>query len=198
MDNDGSASGRPEVELHVAVLRMTSHTESPEVELKLRDFCDRIGANYRDARYALAHGMVPQGICEEPGRGKHRVFNYHQAFWLAILLKLKAAGIQPKLAAEMAKWAESVKGFAVNSGWDWRFSPFDGQYATHKQWFLELGDAQLVRIMTDANPSRQGVVDVTGWVDMQSRQGQPDSKPTVIVRIDLSQLANQLRDEAVS
>ena len=174
---------------------MTITTTSRDVELKLRDFCDRIGVKYRDARYALAHGMVPNGIHAEPGRGKHRVFNYQQAFWLAILLKLKSAGIQPKLAAEMATWAQRVKGFAVNAGWDWRFSPFDGNYATEKQWFLEVGDGQLVGIMTDAFPDREEVVDVSGWVHMETRKRKKDANPTVIVRIDLSLLANRLHDK---
>ncbi len=172
---------------------MTGNTESPEIELKLREFCSRIGANYRDARYALAHGMVPNGMRDEPGRGKHRVFNYRQAFWLAILLKLKAAGVQPRLAAEMATWSERVKGFAVNATYDWRFSPFDGKYETDQQWFLEVGDGQFVRIMTDSHPSRQGIVDVSGWVHMDAQTLRKDAKPTVIIRIDLSRLANQLR-----
>ena len=175
---------------------MTSNTEPPELELKLREFCNRVGANYRDARYALAHGMVPSGVRDDPGRGKHRVFNYHQAFWLAILLKLKAAGIQPKLAAEIATWGERVKGFAVHSMYDWRFSPFDGKYETDKQWFLEVGDGQFVRIMTDADPSRRGIVDVSGWVHMDAQTLRKDAKPTVIIRVDLSRLANQLRGKS--
>jgi hypothetical protein len=111
----------------------TSNTDSPELQLKLRALCDRIGVNYRDARYVLAHGMVPRGIDSDPGRGNHRVFNQWEAFWLAIVLKLKSAGVKPKLAAEMAGWSDRVKGLAVNLGWDRHFSPFDGQLATEKQ-----------------------------------------------------------------
>ena len=170
----------------------TSKTEAPETSLTLREFCDRIGVKYRDARYVLAHGMIPDGIDEEPGRGNHRTFNYRQSFWLAIVLKLKAAGIQPKLAADMAKWAERVKGFALNLGWDWNFSPFDGKFATEKQWYMEVGDAQFVRLLTDANPSREGVMDESGWVEMNSRKRRSAASPTVIVRIDLSSLSNLL------
>lgn len=175
---------------------MTNKTDSPELELKLCDFCDRIGVKYRDARYALAHGMVPEGIDEYPGRGNHRVFNYRQAFWLAILLKLKAAGIERSLAAEMASWAERVKGYAVNLGYDGKFSPFDGKYVTKNKWYLEVGDKKFVRILTDANPSRKGVVDISGWVHMKSGNLQQDAAPTVTVRIDLAQLSNQLHDES--
>ena len=173
----------------------TSKPDSPELQLKLRGLCDRIGANYRDARYVLAHGMIPEGADEKPGRGKHRVLGNRESFWLAIVLKLKAAGIKPKLAAEMASWSERVKGYAVNSGWDWNFSPFDGQLATEKQWCLDVGDAKFVCIRTDANPSGDGLVNETGWIDMKTRKRRDDVKPTVTVRIDLSQLSSQLLRE---
>ena len=184
-----------------AAMTATSKMESPELQLKLRAFCDRIGANYRDARYVLAHGMVPEGVKTDPGRGKHRVFGDREAFWLAILLKLKAAGIKPKLAAEMASWSERIKEFTVNSGWDWRFSPFDGRLATEKKWCLEVGDASFVRFLTTASPTRSReelvdtLVDETGWVDMNSRKLRKDVEPTVTVRIDLSLLARQLASD---
>jgi hypothetical protein len=166
--------------------------ELPGAELKLRDFCDRIGANYRDARYALAHGIVPKGIERDPGRGNHRLFDHRQAFWLAIVLKLKAAGIKPKLAAVMASWAEKIKGFTVNSGWDWTYSPFDGKLATENEWILEVGDAEFVRILTDANPSRIGIHDASGWVHIKTRKLRQDAAPIVTIRVDLSKLSNQL------
>ena len=174
-------------------MTMNTKTDIPELELKLQDFCDRIGASYRDARYALAHGMVPTGIDREPGRGKHRVFNHRQAFWLAILLKCKMAGIKTKLAEEIANWSQRISGYAQNLGWDWRFSPFQGNFDTDQQWYLEVGDATFVRIVTDANPSRQGLHDESGWVNMKSRKLQTDAEPTVVVRIDLSRLAAQLQ-----
>ena len=173
----------------------TSKTDLPELQLKLRALCDRIGENYRDARYVLAHGMVPKGVKRDPGRGKHRVFNHWEAFWLAIVLKLKSAGVKPKLAAEMAGWSQRIKGLAANFGWDWRFSPFDGQLATENQWYLEVGDAKFVRILTDANPSRDELADETGWIDMRSRKRRKDVEPTVTIRINLSRLSSQLLNE---
>ena len=154
--------------------------------------------NYRDARYVLAHGMVPEGVKTDPGRGKHRVFGDREAFWLAIVLKLKAAGIKPKLAAEMASWSERVRGFAVISGWDALFSPFDGRLVTENQWCLEVGDAKFVRLLSDATPGHEELLDVSGWVNMKSRKLCKDVEPTVTVRIDLSRLARQLTDESPS
>lgn len=174
-------------------MTMKTKTDVPKLELKLQDFCDRIGASYRDARYALAHGMVPTGIDREPGRGKHRVFNYRQAFWLAIVLKCKAAGIKPKLATEIANWSRRVSGYAQNLGWDWQFSPFLDNFVTDRQWYLDVGDARFARIVTDANPSRKGLHDESGWVEMKTGKLRKDAEPTVVVRIDLSLLGGQLQ-----
>ena len=59
--------------------------------LKLSEFCDRIQVDEREVRYALARGIVPKGMRKTPGRGHHRQFNAHQSFWMAIVLRLKAA-----------------------------------------------------------------------------------------------------------
>lgn len=66
--------------------------------IKLNSLCSRLGVSYRDARYALARGIIPKGIENEPGRGNHRVFDWNQAFHLAVVLKLKAAGMSTPLA----------------------------------------------------------------------------------------------------
>ncbi len=82
----------------------------------------------------------------------------------------------------------------MNLGWDGRFSPFDGAFDTDRQWYLEVGDAKYVRIVTDANPSRESLQDESGWVNMTNRKVQKDAQPIVVVRIDLSRLAGQLQD----
>ena len=70
--------------------------------IKLRDLCARLGVDYDEARYALARGIVPQGIDREPGRGNHRLFTPPQAYLLAIALKLKAGGVQTPHAGRLA------------------------------------------------------------------------------------------------
>ena len=45
----------------------TSKPDSPEIQLKLSALCNRIGVNYRDARYVLAHGIIPEGADKKPG-----------------------------------------------------------------------------------------------------------------------------------
>ena len=155
--------------------------------MKLQELCDRIGVPYRDARYALDRGILPKGIEADPGRGRHRLFDASQAFHLAMVLKLKAAGVHTPMAGEMAQWATRIKGIAVNAGWDHQFSPFDGRLATENKWVLEVGDGRYVRFGTDANPSHQGM-DFSGWTDMSTKKA-ADCAPVVTIRVDVSELA---------
>jgi len=172
----------------------TSHTSQSgtDFEIKLSEFCRRLDVKQRDARYVLHHGVVPDGVAEEPGQGNHRTFNAEQAFWLAIVIKLKAAGLKPRQAADIADWSKRVKDFTRNLNWDWTFSPFDGALQTDQRWLIEVGDGSCVRILTDANPSRQGLHDETGWVSLSSRKKTADFIPVVIIQVNLSQLAGFL------
>src|SRR4051794_24972461 len=101
----------------------TSPTEQPDL-IQLRDLCRRLGVAYRDARYVCERDWLPQGVAREPGRGNHRELTAAQAMWLGVVLKLKAAGVKTPLAAQVAGFAERVRGLTRNLGWDWRFSPF--------------------------------------------------------------------------
>lgn len=174
----------------------TSHTTQSGTgfKIKLSEFCRLLDVKQRDVRYVLHHGMVPAGVAEVPGQGNHRTFNAEQAVWLAIVIKLKAAGVKPRQAAEIADWSKRVKGFTRNLNWDGTFSPFDGAFHTDQQWLIEVGDASCVRILTDANPSRRGLQDETGWVSISSRKKTEGFTPVVTIQVNLSQLADFLRD----
>ena len=165
--------------------------------LKLSEFCDRIQVDEREVRYALARGIIPKGIRKAPGRGRHRQFDARQSFWMSLVLRLKAAGIKTPLAGEIAKWSERVKGYAVNLGWDWKFSPFDGQLRTEKKWVLEVGDAKYVRILTDACPTRTTTesLEATDWVRMTTKKIEASANPIVVVQVNLSELARLLLGE---
>lgn len=159
--------------------------------IKLKDLCDRLAVDYDAARYTLARGILPKGVQGGPGRGNHRLFNHAQAFHLAVVLKLKAAGITTTVAGRISEWSRHVQGISCNRGWDPRFAPFAGKLQTDRQWFLEVGDAQYARIVTDANPSKTGL-DHAPWVDMLVRRERPDARPAVIFRVDIALIAHCL------
>ncbi|MFT5322185.1 MAG: hypothetical protein ACI8P0_000020 [Planctomycetaceae bacterium] len=174
----------------------TSHTTQSGTgfKIKLSEFCRRLDVKQRDVRYVLHHGMVPDGVAEDPGQGNHRTFNAEQAFWLAIVIKLKAAGLKPRQAADIADWSKRVKGFTRNLNWDGTFSPFDWALHTDQQWLIEVGDGSCVRILTDANPSKIGLHDETGWVSISSRKKSKGFIPVVTIQVNLSQLAGFLAE----
>ena len=59
--------------------------------MKVGELCERLDVSYRDARYVLEEGILPKGVDENPGKGDHRDLTNDQAFWLAIVLLLKAS-----------------------------------------------------------------------------------------------------------
>ena len=160
--------------------------------IKLKTLCERISVNYDEARYTLARGVLPKGVKGEPGRGNHRVFTDSQAFHLAVVLKLKAAGITTPLAATISEWSRRVQHMSVNLSWDPQFAPFAGKFTTERRWLVDIGDARFVRLGTDANPSGGGQLNVLPWVDMNTHKKCKSAQPAVIFRIDLVRIAELL------
>ena len=159
--------------------------------LKLRELCARIKVDYDEARYTLARGVLPKQVAKrEPGRGNHRQFDARQAFYLAVVLKLKAAGINTTLAAEISGWSQRVQDVACNGGWDPGFAPFAGELTTSRAWFVEVGDARFVRWATDANPSFAGMY-YAPWLDTCTNKS-VQADPVVVIRLDIARIAEQL------
>src|SRR5438552_510689 len=126
--------------------------------MQLGELCQRLGADYRQARYLLEQGMLPPGVDPEPDRGHHRQLTPAQCFWLAIVLKLKASGVRAALAAQIADFArEAVRTVSRWLGWDPKFSPFDGDLETKYQWFVDVGDLQYISLVTDSEPTHRGL-----------------------------------------
>jgi DNA-binding transcriptional MerR regulator len=170
---------------------MSTTSNRSDEGLKLQEICRRIGVDYDDARYTLAKGALPEGVASGPGRGNHRVFESPQAFMLAIILKLRAAGVSTAVAKEIAEWSRHVQGMAVNLGWDWQFAPFAGQMHSDNEWYLDVGDARYARIVTNACPSKEGN-EVTPWVDMTIRRNRPSARPAIVFRVDIVRIAQLL------
>jgi hypothetical protein len=112
--------------------------------------------------------------------------------WLGIVLKMKACGVRSELAAQIAAFAERVRGLTRHLNWEGSFSPFEDAFDAKFQWFIEIGDMQLVRFVTDACPSKVGLY-ATAWTSMKTRRLVEDASPIVSLRLDLSALARKLQ-----
>ena len=162
--------------------------------IQLGEICQRLGVRERDARYVLEQGHVPSGVDPSPDSGNYRQFGPQQAFWLAMVLKLKGAGLKTPLAARVARYAErSLQTVTQNLGWDWRLSPTLGRFDTQHQYFVEVADLEYLRFVTDAHPGRGGRLYCFDWHQVD-RPGVPIQglHPCVVLRLDLAQIARLL------
>jgi len=158
--------------------------------IKLKDICQALEVRDRYARYVLERGFIPEGVTHSPGSGEHRDFGSHQAFWLGLVLKLKESGLKTPLAVQVANYADgAVRTAAQNLGWDYPFFPMGGRFETEHQYFVEVGDFQYIRLVTDACPS-QDVSYVFDWHHI-NKPGVPVKgvRPCVMLRLDVAQIA---------
>ena len=161
--------------------------------IKLKDFCQLLEIEDRDVRYILEQGHVPKGVAERPMTGNHREFGPDQAFWLAIVLKLKHTGLKTPLAARVADFAaRAVRATTQNLSWDRTFLPMTGWFESDHQYFVDVGDLTFIRLVTDAYPSREGLY-AFPWSPVEGRR-KPDKiwTPFVILRLDITQIAKVL------
>jgi hypothetical protein len=134
----------------------------------LGELCRRIRVEQRHVRDVLKEGFLPNGVGPQPGPGNHRQLSPAQAFWFAIVLKLKASALRTPLAAEVADYArDALRSFARQLGWDSEFAPFNGRLGTEKWWYVEVGDLQFVRLVSDANPDGGGLVFESPWTELE-------------------------------
>jgi hypothetical protein len=161
--------------------------------IKLQDICRALEVRDRYARYVLERGFIPEGVRESPGSGEHRDFGPHQAFWLGMVLKLKESGLKTPLAVQVANYADgAVRTVAQSLGWDYLFFPKGGRLETEHQYFVEVGDFQYLRLVTDACPSQKDSY-MFDWHHV-GKPGAPVEgvRPCVMLRLDLAQIAARL------
>jgi hypothetical protein len=169
-------------------------TQTPvPANLSLGVVCRRLGLDYGQTRSAIARGISPTGVDPKPGSGFHRHFTYAQAYHLAVALKINDAGVYLPLAGKFAAAAPFVLE-ATTQGWGQDFAPFAGKLTTRKRWRLEVGNGQLLRIVTNAHSKRRGWDHPYAWFDLETRQPVPESDVdiTVIVQVNLVRIAEML------
>src|SRR5262245_37702367 len=99
------------------------------VLISVGELCRRAEVPYRDVRYVLERGILPNGVDPNPDRGNHRLLTGGQAFWLAMVLRLKQQGIRAPVARQITEFAkDAIRGIAGNASFDPRFHPFLGQF----------------------------------------------------------------------
>ena len=170
---------------------------STDPTIQLQDICEALDVRDRDARYVLERGFIPKGVYIKPSSGTYRRFSGGQAFWLGMVLRLKATGIKTPLAATIADYAaRSVQTVTQNLGWEYSFLPSHGRLATQNNYWVEVADLKFIRFGTNAGPSRAGK---PGWFDWHAvkKLGVPVSnvQPFVVIWLDISQICRRL-DEA--
>jgi hypothetical protein len=164
----------------------------PFTAIQIGELCHRLGVPYRDARYVLEEDLLPQGVEANPDRGNHRQLTPAQAFWLGMVLRLKASGVNTPMAAKIADFAmDAVQTASRRSKWEQGFSPLQGELETNYQWIVEIGDLRYIRLVTDASPSRKGQV-AFNWFPLGQRQADKRARPVVVIRVDLTELGRLL------
>lgn len=167
--------------------------------LQIGQLCARLGVPVRQARYLLEQGFVPKGVDPDPDRGNHRQLDPAQAFWLAVVLKLKQAGLGAPLAARIADLAEaSFRPVAAELARNPTYHPARFVSPGDARWAVEVGDLAYARTSYQTNTTISLPLDPRNltrnpWTDVNTGEPRPDAHPIVVIRIDLTELAERLR-----
>lgn len=163
-----------------------------KVVANLSELCRALDVPQREVRYVLERGYVPSGVQRAPSSGNHRWFDYRQAFWLATVMRLRAAGLRTELAAELADHAEAALAKNIDC------EPTEGEAIDvpcdkcDREWAIEIADQERFRYFL---PS-EGELNVSPpqWHALGKRATPVDGlSPRVTIRLDLSHIARQLR-----
>lgn len=161
--------------------------------IRLKDFCQLFDVEDREVRYILEEGHVPTGVADHPNTGNHREFGPESAFWLAVVVKLRQAGVKTPFSAKVADFAvRGLRTVTQNLSWDPSFLPMHGWFDTDHEYCLDVGDLKYIRMATDANPSRDGLYTFDWSAIRGRRRVDPKFTPFVIFRVDLTQIARVL------
>lgn len=163
--------------------------------VQLKDICLALDVPYRSATYVLESGYVPKGVAEAPSTGNHRQFDASQAFWLAMILMLKADGINTALAAQIADYAWiALRTTTQNLGWEPSFLPHLGRLDTKHQYFVEIAARKYIRFGTTSEPLSGGKIKYFDWHAF-TNLGRPvkDLQPCVKIHLDLTAIAALLK-----
>lgn len=162
--------------------------------MQIGELCERLGIEYRHARYVLEEAMLPEGVDAAPDRGNHRQLDSGQAFWLGIVLMLKRSGFRTPLAATVANAVkDAVRRLGSSIAWEAFFRRSNVGTELEEIWKVEIADLGYIRVTTTKRDGKNATK-ASSWVAIgTARTVKSDVVPVVTIRIDLTQLASMLR-----
>jgi hypothetical protein len=156
--------------------------------MQLGELCRRLGVPSRHARYVFEQELA--GFESGPGTGHHRQLAPDQAFYLGIVLKLKASGVQAPLAGAIAGLTAGFFQMLDLRKWDPDFAPFKGQLSTKLDWYLEVADREFYRIFAEREKK---IVFPGEWLRYDVRIKPKDVQPSVRIQVNLTRIARLLQ-----
>jgi hypothetical protein len=158
--------------------------------IQLKEFCKLFEFDDRQVRFILERGFVPKGVEEKPSTGNRREFGPRHAFFLAIALHLRSAGMRTSAAAAIAETAvEGLPYFA--KGLKWTFLPAHGWFDTDDEYSLEIIDGRVIGLQTSAYSGEP--CERVGWLTGGTRRKKnPEPVGLVTLRLDLKKIADVL------
>ncbi len=162
-------------------------------KMKQGELCDRLQVSKMLANRVIKSKSLPEGLKRHQKKGNHYVFNFRQAFWFGIVLKLRQSGVPTGDAEAIANAAKGLfAGLKRGRGWSDPFDPFRGGQHPSAEWTLEVGDLQAVRLATSAASGSQGAPKDLMWHSLDGHDVSEKFKPVVVLRLDLAYLAKLL------
>lgn len=160
--------------------------------MQLGELCERLNVPYRQARYVLEEDILPPGVEKAPQRGNFRDLTLDQAFWLGIVLKLKETGLKAPMAEKIARQTAKIFAKVDTRRPDSGFAPFEGRLLASLDWYVEMTEMRVLRLVAEAKDSREPRF-VGHWLalDDVTTAGALDS--SVSVRVNLTRIARLLQ-----
>jgi hypothetical protein len=162
--------------------------------LRVGELCRRLDVPYRQVRYILEENILPLGVDPAPARGNHRQLTAAQAFWLSMVLKLKASCVAAPQAATIADLTQGLFHKTVDTRrYDPDFAPFAGRLRAKLNWYLEIGDLRWFRVLAEQEkPLKRVFSGVWSFWHAAFSVPEGDWTPVVSLRLDLTRLARLL------
>jgi hypothetical protein len=165
--------------------------------LTIGDLAKRLGHSKRRVKWLFEEKILPVGASDnKESYNGARFLLASQAYWVSIVLACRLSDVDVNAARVVADFAQmALPRVAQQMRWDRQFRPFEAQFDTRFDWFIDIGDKSFIRLATSAAPRSLGkYVHCFDWATLDDPTIPVlTAWPASILRIDLSRLAHQLK-----